>query len=191
MDTQRRGVGIGLLGVTLVLIGGCLGPKGGGIFGGEPTDFAKLDTDSDASVTSGEFATWGEDQGVLDAYMGDIEGEISDSALALGLYDLWDIEGAGLSEAEWNEGLKIWFPDAAAQDFAAWDLNMDGTINRDELVAGIAHGGLVQGWDEDGNQKISTEEAYDRFYDVFDRDGDDALTAAEWRSGLATWNWDF
>lgn len=194
MDTERRGAWFGPLGVALcggLVLGGCLGGKGGGLLGGDPTDFANLDKDGDEAITTTEFAKWGKDQGVLDAFMGEAQGEIATTALAQGLYTIWDIEGSGITEGEWNEGLRMWFPDAETQDFASWDLSEDGTLDADELVAGFAHTGLLNTWDDDKNGKIDTNETYGRFYDVFDRDGDGMLTTDEWTGGLASWNWDF
>jgi len=193
MDTERRGWWIGPSGSAAcgLLLAGCLGPIGGGGLLGDASDFVNLDKDGDEAVTVNEFSKWGKDQGVLDAFMGDTKGEIASTALSQGLYDIWDIEGSGITEAEWSEGLRAWFPDGDTQEFTSWDLDQDGTLDRDELVAGFAHTDLLSGWDDDSDGALTMDETYRRFYDVFDGNSDGTLTSDEWTAGLASWNWGF
>lgn len=191
MDTERRGWWLGPSGVAVGgawLLGGCMGA---GILGQNARDFVFVDKNGDEAITAGEFENWGKEQGVLDAFMGEEKGTLGETALSEGLYDIWDVEGSGLTEGEWNEGLRVWFPDEGTQDFTTWDVDEDETLDNDEFVAGMAHTELLESWDDDGDGNIGTAETYERFYDVFDTDSDDTLTSREWTAGLAGWNWNF
>ncbi|MDP2312062.1 MAG: hypothetical protein Q8P41_04095 [Pseudomonadota bacterium] len=154
-----------------------------------PTDFATLDKDSDAQVTRSEFAQWGAEQGVLDMFQGEREGIVDETSLASALYTLWNREGDGLTENEWNDGLKAWFPEASKQTFTDWDINQDLSIDEQELAAGFAHGNMLQDWDANGDDEVTTDEAVTGIYQVFDTNRDDSVSRTEWTDAIGRWSW--
>lgn len=165
-----------------VAMAGC-SPLEGLVGGEDPNAFASIDTNGDDGISAKEFQTWGEAEGLLSMLGGSDDG-IATLDLADGVYPLWDIEGSGITEAEFNQGLATWFPDADAGDFAEWDLDGDASLDRDELAAGFAHTGLSSAWDADGDGILSPREVDGELYDLFDTNGDARLDKREW-SGLA------
>ncbi len=178
----------GILAVV-ALLGGCA-PLAELFEPGKVTDFANVDRDGDSSVARDEFAAWGDEQGLF-SMMGGTQGILDPLDLASGLYGLWDMEGSGITEAEWTQGIEAWFPDADAGMYTDWDLNADNLLDEDELRAGFAHTGIAESWDADKTGEITDKEFYEQVYGVFDTDGDDVISEREWNTGITDWGWSF
>lgn len=188
-NMDRRGTWIfGCLCTGLSAAGATLaGCRGDG--GPDPREFTVLDVDGDASVSREEFARWGREHGVLDSFVSPGEKTVGETGLARGLFELWNVEGTGINEAEWTEGAGIWFPAADLGSFSSWDVDRNGILDENEMVAGFSHTNALRSFDEDGNGQIAPNELLSQFHRVFDENGDERVDSGEWASGLERWRW--
>ncbi len=183
-----RTLAFGCLCTGMVAAGATLSAcRGGGE--PDPREFAVLDTDGDQSVTREEFALWGRDHGLLETFVSPGEKTVGETALARGLFELWNVEGTGINENEWTEGARLWLPAADLGYFTNWDVNRNGVLDENEMVAGFSHSGGLRAFDEDGNGQIAPNELLAQFHRVFDENGDERVDSGEWASGLERWNW--
>ncbi|TGN61820.1 PRC-barrel domain containing protein [Paracoccus liaowanqingii] len=154
--------------------------------------YSDIDQDGNLELSDVEFDTVGRD--VFTTWDADSNQMIDENEFHGGLYDAWDVDRDGmLTEAEYGAGWDTWFRDQDAVGFNDLDLNADAGLDESEFSAGLGEAGLHDTWAAGGD--LGEEQFATALYGVYDADGDQIITQAEydlvgvfWTADVATAN---
>ncbi len=76
---------------------------------------------------------------------------------------------------------------SGTESFARFDANEDGTVSRDEFVAGMKREGAFSSFDTDRSARVDERELRSGVFRYLDQNDDGALEPAEYREGWRTW----
>lgn len=78
-------------------------------------------------------------------------------------------------------------PVGAAPPLQAWDTDASGVLDEAEFRRGVREAGLLEKWDEDGDELLGPDELAEGLYDAWDADDDGALSVSEWDTAVDLW----
>lgn len=155
-------------------------------------DFGDLDADRDARLTNDEFNQWWRDRGLFGRWNTDASDGLTDAELSTGLFNTWDRNEAGITESEWNTGVRTWFPsDASYGAYGDWDANDNNLIEENEFREGLGRHNLFDTWDANRNDLWEEDEVFGGFFEIFDANDDRGIDENEWNTGYRDWDWGF
>ncbi|SHI29238.1 hypothetical protein [Wenxinia saemankumensis] len=144
------------------------------------------DTDADGSLSRDEWNTGIDQSTAFTDWDADSSGMIESAEYAGGSFDRFDMDGDGtLTTTEWDDGIDRAFGEQGADlDYATWDANSDGTLDRDEFTAGYESQGMFDTMRTDAQfdttmTGLSQDEFNTSMFDAMDANDDDMLSQDE------------
>lgn len=117
--------------------------------------------------------------GFYDAWDRDDEVGINEGEFATGVFSDWDTDNdLQISEEEYGLGTERWYGENRAADFAGYDADASGFVDRQEFGAGWDTS-LYGGYDTDADGLLTEDEFNTGVYDTADLDRDEVITVEE------------
>lgn len=155
------------------------------------SEFGAYDADADTRLTAAEFGPYWRERGVYNRWnttTGDLG--LTTNEYYTGAYNTWDRNEAGLTEAEWNEGVGGWFANGASYGtYTDWDADRSGLIDENEFMTGGERYGMFNAWDTNRDTYLDETEYDTGLFGVFDTNDDTYLDGNEWTAGYSGWDW--
>lgn len=154
--------------------------------------FAAADGDRDGRLSPSELGASWRQRGVYTRWNSDNTAGLTNEELGRGAYRAWNQGGAGLSESEWNRGVRDWFGSAASfGTYGGWDTDKNGLLEDNEFAAGVERYGPFSAWDKDRDKLVSEDELDNGIFDFADGNDDGFVAENEWRGAGEGYDWGF
>lgn len=154
-------------------------------------DFTGIDANRDSRVAEDEFGTYWRGRGLYDRWNSGGGDGLDRNEFVRGVYNSWDRNEAGLTEAEWNEGNRRWFRGVSnVGTYGDWDANDNNLVEEDEFISGFERNtSLFDRWDDNRDGRIDDNEFHGGLFGVFDANDDRGVLDNEWRDAYGGWDW--
>jgi Ca2+-binding EF-hand superfamily protein len=142
--------------------------------------FSEYDRDADERWDRDEFNTSLTNSGYHEEWDADGDSYFTNNELNTGYFNEFDEDRDGLlNEEEYNELNGDWEREYG-NNFQAWDMNEDSTLDSNEFNTGVEQKGIFNDWDADGDTRYSREEVNNGMFDRWDTDRDGYLNNNEY-----------
>lgn len=151
------------------------------------TVFAAYDANGDGAVDSDEFGTLLNQEGFFNRSDEDQNGSFSEEEVNGIALSVFDPDGNGIDQEEFNAGAEFFFGSQNEQAFSAYDANENGTIEEDEFRSTFSEElDLFGTFDTSGNGTVNATELAQGLFELIDDDGNGALSESEFNDGVGT-----
>lgn len=142
-------------------------------------EFDELDRDHSQALDEGELVHL--TQALYQHMDEDGDGRLAPEELERGLFRVWDRDASGrLTVDELDRAQVAWFPHDTDVQFAYWDTDASGDVDRDEHAAGMERARLLESYDADGDGQVTDAELNGALFSAWDVDGSRSIDALEW-----------